>query len=413
MTATAPRSTSAKTPLRILIVEDSPDDAELILRELRRGGYEPQFRVVDSAETAAEALKTHRWDIVVSDFNLPRKDFSQVLKLAQSVDPDRPFIVVSGAIGEETAVSLMRDGAADLILKSNLSRFVPAVQRELTAAEQQYERRAGEQRFRDIVSISGDWIWETDSAYRFTFFSSRHDESEWSAPFRSLGRTCWEAIGASVESDEHWRNHKANLDARRPFRNFLISFASPSRERYHVSISGVPVFDRERAFSGYRGTASNQTLVVEAFWRAEQAEALLRDAVESLSEGLVILDSNDRIVMVNEAFRSLYHAVADLAAPGTALKDFMQAAVERRIFPDAVGREEQWLSKNVPDGRELSDKRVWQLADGRWVLVTERRMRNGGLAGLNMDVTALKIAAASHAGAPTNLSDDGTALSRE
>jgi CheY-like chemotaxis protein len=265
--------------IRILIVEDSADDADLLLRELRRGGFEPSYQVVDSAAGVTDALAGETWDIVISDFNLPRNDFPDVLKLAKENDPDRPFIVVSGAIGEELAVTLMQSGVADLILKGRWSRLAPAIERELAATAERYARRAEEQRFRDIVEVSGDWIWETDREHRFTFFSSRHDHAEWSAPFRSLGRTCWEAVGGAPETDPHWRQYREDLEARRPFRNFLISFTTPAGERYHVSISGVPAFDRNREFIGYRGTASNQTLVVESYWRAETAEARLRDAV--------------------------------------------------------------------------------------------------------------------------------------
>jgi PAS domain-containing protein len=107
---------------------------------------------------------------------------------------------------------------------------------------------------------------------------------------------------------------------------------------------------------------------------------------------LVILDSENRIVMVNEAFRKLYHAVADLAAPGTSLSEFMRAAAERRVFADAAG-DEHWLHPLQADASEMNGGQVQRLADGRWLLVSERRMRNGGVAGLSMDITALKAAA--------------------
>ena len=92
----------------ILIVEDSDNDADLLLRELRRGGIDPRFHRVDSAEGVKEALTHGPWDIVISDYGLPRHDFTDVLKAVREYDPETPFIVVSGSIGEENAISLMR-----------------------------------------------------------------------------------------------------------------------------------------------------------------------------------------------------------------------------------------------------------------------------------------------------------------
>lgn len=159
-------------------------------------------------------------------------------------------------------------------------------------------------------------------------------------------------------------------------------------------MSGVPVFDRNGAFRGYRGTASDETRVVDAYWRAEEAETMLRDALESLSEGFLILDSEDRVVTANGAFRRLYPEIEELVVPGAAFAELLRAAVDRKVFAEAKGREEEWISERLDDHHDLAGGVVQKLADGRWVLVTERRMSNGGIAGLNMDITALKKAEA-------------------
>ncbi len=382
------------TSPRILIVEDSDNDADLLLRELRRGGIDPQFQRVDSALGVKEALAHGPWDIVISDYGLPRHDFSDVLKRVREHDPEMPFIVVSGSIGEENAISLMREGVADFVFKGNLSRLIPAIHRELATAAQQNARREADQRFRDIVEVSGDWIWETDAEHRFTFFSNRIQDTEWADPAASLGKTRWEVAGANPGTDEDWQAHLADLEARRPFRNFLFSVLTPSGSRRHVSISGVPIFDRGGVFSGYRGTATDETRVVEAFWRAEEAETMLRDAVESISEGFLILDPEDRIVMANDAFRKLYPDVADLVVPGMAFEDILRAAVARNVYPEAKGRESEWIAARLEDHRDLSGEVIQRIDSGRWVMVTERRMSNGGVAGLNVDISALKKAEA-------------------
>jgi diguanylate cyclase (GGDEF)-like protein/PAS domain S-box-containing protein len=386
-----PRMTSQP---RVLIVEDCDDDAQLLLRELRFGGLNPSFRRVETIAGVREAFKESAWDVVISDYNLPQQSFTELMQAIRAIDADVPVIVVSSSIGEENAVALMRQGVADFLFKGSLTRLIPAIERELAAVAAKTARRESDQRFRDIVEVSGDWIWETDEQHRYTFFSNRYEEAEWADPATSLGKTPWEVAGADMGEDEHWQAHLSDREAHQAFRNFLFSFVSGSGPRYHISMSGVPVFDRNGAFRGYRGTATDQTPVVAAFWRAEEAEALLRDAVDSISEGFIIFDPDDRIVMANEAFRKLYASVADFTQPGVAYEDLLQAAVERGVFLDAKGRESEWLANRIESHRELAGSIVQRLSDGRWVLVTEARMSNGGIAGLRMDITALKRAEA-------------------
>ncbi|MBN1435708.1 MAG: response regulator [Sedimentisphaerales bacterium] len=127
-------------PLRALIVEDNEDDALLIARRLRRGGYEVYYERVDSAAGMAEALKKE-WDIVISDYSMPGFDGLEALRLAQKLAGHLPFIIISGTIGEETAVAAMRAGAHDYLMKDALARLVPAVKREIREAKNRREAR--------------------------------------------------------------------------------------------------------------------------------------------------------------------------------------------------------------------------------------------------------------------------------
>ncbi|MBP8614536.1 MAG: response regulator, partial [Firmicutes bacterium] len=111
-----------RIPLKLLLVEDSDDDALLLIRGLRRNGFDVTFERVDKETEMIRALDTQDWDVVISDYNLPQFDAVRALELSRQYDPDIPFIVVSGAIGEETAVSLMRSGVCDYVLKQNLNR---------------------------------------------------------------------------------------------------------------------------------------------------------------------------------------------------------------------------------------------------------------------------------------------------
>jgi len=128
-------------PLRVLIVEDSEDDAFLVIRELERGGYDTTFERVETAEAMTAALKKQAWDVIIADYKMPHFSAPAALELFHQSGLDLPFIVVSGTVGEETAVATMRAGAHDYLMKGNLTRFVPAVERELREAKVRKERK--------------------------------------------------------------------------------------------------------------------------------------------------------------------------------------------------------------------------------------------------------------------------------
>ena len=128
-------------PLNVLMVEDSEDDAELLLLELRRRGFAPTATRVDTGPALQTALAERAWDVVISDHNMPCFSGDDALKLVKSSAPDVPFIVVSGTRGEEHAVDAMRAGASDFIVKTRLHRLAPVVERELHEAAQRAEQR--------------------------------------------------------------------------------------------------------------------------------------------------------------------------------------------------------------------------------------------------------------------------------
>lgn len=136
------------SPLRALIVEDSEDDTLLIVGELRRAGYDPRYERVETREQMDEALDTDEWEIVIADYHLPKFNAPAALAALQTRGRDLPFIIVSGAIGEETAVEAMKVGANDYVMKDNLARLGPAVKRELREAEERHQRRQAERAVR-------------------------------------------------------------------------------------------------------------------------------------------------------------------------------------------------------------------------------------------------------------------------
>jgi signal transduction histidine kinase len=141
----ASTSATARKRLRVLLVEDSRDDEELVLRELRRGGYDVAHERVESEADMTAALARQTWDVILSDYAMPNFSGLSALALLRKTALDIPFIIVSGTVGEEVAVSAMRSGADDYVFKGSLGRLCPAIDRELREAAIRAERRRMQQ----------------------------------------------------------------------------------------------------------------------------------------------------------------------------------------------------------------------------------------------------------------------------
>ncbi|MEZ4485035.1 MAG: histidine kinase dimerization/phospho-acceptor domain-containing protein [Syntrophotaleaceae bacterium] len=135
--------------LKVLIVEDCEDDVLLLTLRLRQGGQQVHTRWVDSAAALSQALTDEEWDVVLSDYSLPSFTAIDALFMLQKKGLDLPFIIVSGAIGEETAVAAMKAGAHDYVMKDNLVRLLPAIEREMREAAIRRERRQAEEALKE------------------------------------------------------------------------------------------------------------------------------------------------------------------------------------------------------------------------------------------------------------------------
>src|SRR5689334_9931161 len=127
--------------LRILFIEDSEDDMLLVLRELQKGSYNVQSQRVQTAVDMQAALKNGPWDLIVCDYSMPSMNALEALQIMQSTELDLPFIIVSGSINEEGAIAALKAGAHDFLSKNNLTRLLPAIERELQQAENRRKHR--------------------------------------------------------------------------------------------------------------------------------------------------------------------------------------------------------------------------------------------------------------------------------
>lgn len=138
--------------LRVLIIEDSEDDAILLVQELKRGGYDPIFERVDTPAAMIEFLEKQTWDILICDYSMPHFNALEALKLLHKSGLDLPFIIFSGKIGEDTAVAAMKAGAHDYIMKNNMLRLIPAIERELQEVKIRREHQRAEEALQESES---------------------------------------------------------------------------------------------------------------------------------------------------------------------------------------------------------------------------------------------------------------------
>src|SRR5918998_1192990 len=262
-------------PLRMLLVEDSEDDALLLKRELRRGGYDPHCERVDTAEDMELALDGQIWDLVIADHSMPAFSSSAALELLRRKGfVDMPFIIVSGRIGEDAAVEAMRVGANDYIMKDNLARLNTAIERELREAESRRERRRAEEKYHGIFENAVEGIFQTTVEGRFVTANP--------ALARMLGYGSPEELLENVSNiaeqlytDPERRAEFDRLVRRDGFvRGFEVQAYRRDGSVMWASLSARAIHDTEGEVAGYEGT-------VEDITERKQAERALHEIREA------------------------------------------------------------------------------------------------------------------------------------
>ena len=210
-------------PLNLLLIEDMEDDALLVLRALKKGGYKPSHTRVDTAEALLSALEERSWDLVISDYNMPGFSGLEALKLVLKSGRDLPFILISGAIGEELAVQAMLSGAQDYVMKERLQRLVPAVDRELREVAIRREElqardalKISEEKFKNIIAATpnGMHLYRLEPDGRLIFIGANQAaDTILGVPHKDfIGKTIGEAFPPLAESEIPHRYRMAARD---------------------------------------------------------------------------------------------------------------------------------------------------------------------------------------------------------
>ncbi len=236
------------TPLRVLILEDSEDDSLLILHELKRGGFEPDHLRVETREDMADALDAGGWDIIISDYLMPRFNALEALRLMQDKGIDLPFIIVSGSIGEETAVEAMQAGARDYLMKGNLTRLAAAVARELEQvrvrrAHRQSEEslRESELKLRRITDNMLDMVGQTDVAGVFQYISPSCERVLGYLPEELLGHYIFEFL----HPDDAQSVLESFIAAQESLEPDMVEYRYRHKDGHYIWLEtlGNPLFD--------------------------------------------------------------------------------------------------------------------------------------------------------------------------
>ncbi|MCL4485308.1 MAG: EAL domain-containing protein [Nitrospirae bacterium] len=244
--------------LRILMLEDTPSDAELEEHELKKGGIPFILKRVETREAFVQALKEFDPDLVLSDYSLPGFDGMSALEILRNNYPEVPAIMVTGALSDVEAVELIHAGAKDYVLKDRLARLVPAIRHALETRESERARRKAEKalveseaKFRGLVESTNDWIWETDERGVFTYASPQIQDILGYSPLEVLGK---KPLDLTAKTGNRNRGRFETLLAeRQPIRLFENILRHRNGQDVFVETSGNPVFDSQGFFRGYRG----------------------------------------------------------------------------------------------------------------------------------------------------------------
>lgn len=304
-------------PLRILLLEDDVLDAELVTRKLQGAGFEVASRVVVDEAAFRVALAEFLPDVILSDFSLPQFDGLSALAMAATAAPQTPFIFVSGTLGEERAIDALQRGAVDYILKDNLNRLVPAVERALREAQAVKARklaenalREKEQRLRDIVETTQDWLWELDAAGRYVFSNRAVKDMLGYRPNDLLARNHLDYVHPDERDAIELAWERMNREGYGTA-GIVARWRGKSGEYRWLEKNVIPLLDREGHVLGHRGADRDITVR-----RQHEARIARLNRVQTLLTEVysAILHVRDREELLSEACRlAVQHAGYPLA----------------------------------------------------------------------------------------------------
>jgi len=391
--------------VRVLFVEDAETDAELALRRLRMDGIECSCRLVDTETRFIAALRERNCDLILSDFSLPQFDGLSALEIARQEAPDVPFIFVSGTIGEERAIEALRRGAVDYVLKSSLKRLAPAVRRALEEASQRIARRVAEERLRDVIDTSRDWIWELDCDGRFVFSSDSVQSALGIEPAQMLGTHFSEWV-YEEDRDLVVEAMRSLGKGKRTLSSMTVRWQHANGTPRWLERHALALIDSRGLVTGFRGADRDVTEREEQQVRIRRLTRIL----ETLSGvNTAVVRIRDRMELLREACRISVRtghyvtAVVSILDPGTrtarpvAWAGSVPEKIESFVFPVANSESEDSsvTGRVVRSGQMFLCNDVNQLDAALRAWPTLRNIKARSIAALPLTVDGTTVGALS------------------
>ena len=315
-----------------------------------------------------------------------------LLVLAGAVAILAPIVLGDGGHGMMLTVGVVLAAMAALALLAVRRARSAAVAldrsaRLLRAANEELE--ASRQRFRDFAEAATDWFWETGADHRYLYVSDRLAVLLGRDVPPALGESLLD-LGALVEDSGTWLEYLADIESGRPFRDLEVMVRDETGGMRVFHLSAQPVLDRDGCFAGYRGTGIDVTAETLALLDAQFLQAVVHDALASISEGFVLFSADGRLILCNDRYRQAYPNLSDVLVPGAAFEDILRAAAERGAY-DGDGRDMgAWIEDRLKRHLLHSDPVDGRLSDGRWYRISEHATGSGGIVKILMDITELK-----------------------
>ncbi len=261
-------------------------------------------------------------------------------------------------------------------------------ERARRASEAELEHERG--RLLDFAEVSSDWFWETGPDLRFSSFAGSITRV-FGLPLEALTGLTRTELMQELNPPELIERHARDLAERRRFRDFEYKSRRGDGRIITVRTSGKPLFDDDGNFAGYRGTGSDVTQEHEAAAKIAEAEHRLATAISSISDGFVLFDPEDRLIMCNDRYRELFAETGEMIQPGVTFEEIVDAGIADGQYDfggldqDAFRRMRLAMHRD-PTGEPF----IQELSDGRWVRAVERRTPDGSIVGIRTDISELK-----------------------
>ncbi len=296
--------------LNILVIEDNPDDALLLKRLFHKEALKAKVTQVETAEAMIEALDSEKWDLVISDYSLPKFSGQEALNIFKSKNIDIPFILVSGTVGEDIAVNMMKSGSHDYIMKTNLKRIVPAIIRELNEVEVRKQRKEAienlkkrEEQYRNLVDNMNEGLMQIDKNGYILFANPSLCKMLGYQSDELINKLTWDLLDISNER---------RLELERDFVNkteiqgkYEARMIKKNKEIIWVEVSTSNVTDDYGNVVGYMGLIADITKSRAAEIALKESEEKFRGLAERITDLVLIVGLNGAVTFVTPSVKQI------------------------------------------------------------------------------------------------------------